>query len=133
MNINKKCIYVFAAAVFVSLAGCKNLLETAEGKKFTQPEGVTLMTEKEIRSTLVGNTYQGESVRYPGSSYIEFVHPDGKISGLWDGKDRYKYKTTRGCNTLAKSGDSILWYGLDGSYKGGKSVVMAGDPNNLAQ
>ena len=127
------------------MAGCKNLLETAQGKNFTQPEGVTLLTENEIRNTLVENTYEGDSVTYPGNTYIEFIHPDGKISGLWNGKERYKgewaisgkvwcykYKSTRGCSTIAKSGNTILWYGLDGTYQGGKSIVMAGDSRNLS-
>jgi hypothetical protein len=104
------------------------------------------MTESEIRNTVVGNTYKGDSVRYPGSTYIEFIHPDGRISGLWDGRDRYKgewvvagrvwcykYKSTSGCNTFAKSGDNILWYDLDGEYHGGKSNVVQGDPENLSQ
>ena len=146
MKIKTKSTYLLSAVLVVSLAGCKNLLETAQEKKFTQPEGVTLLTEAEIRETVVGNTYQGDSVRYPGSTYVEFIHPDGKISGLWNGQDRYKgewaisgnvwcykYKNSRGCNTLAREGDTILWYSLDGSYKGGKSVVMAGDPKNLAR
>ncbi len=146
MKIKPELVYPLTAVLFVSLAGCKNLLETAQGQKFTQPEGVTLMTEAEIRETIVGNTYEGDSVRYPGSTYIEYIHPDGKISGLWNGQDRYKgkwavsgrvwcyrYETTRGCNTLAREGSTIRWYALDGSYKGGKSVVMAGDPRNLAQ
>ena len=104
------------------------------------------MTEQDLRDTLVGNTYKGDSVRYPGSTYIEYVHPDGKISGLWNGQERYKgewvisdklwcykYKSSNGCNTLSKSGDTIFWYGLDGTSKGGKSLVVSGDPNNLTQ
>ena len=146
MKTKAKLVYPLAAALFVSLAGCKNLLETAQEKKFTQPEGVTLMTEAEIRETVVGNTYEGDSVRYPGNTYIEYIHPDGKISGLWNGSDRYKgqwavsgkvwcyrYKSTSGCSTLARDGDTIRWYALDGSYRGGKSVVTAGDPRELAR
>jgi hypothetical protein len=59
-------------------------------EKYTTPEGVTLMTEAELKSTLVGNTYAGDSTRYPGSTFIEYTQPDGKISGLWNAKDRYK-------------------------------------------
>ena len=136
--------HLLIAAMLFSLAGCKTLLETAQSQQYTQPEGVTLMSEAEMRSTLVGNTYAGDSVNHPGSTYIEFIHPDGKISGLWNGSERYKgewaisgkvwcfkYKSMSGCNTLAKSGDTIFWYGLDGTTKGGKSVVSAGDPKNL--
>lgn len=146
MNIKRNSGYLAAGFLLVSLAGCKNLLETAQEKKYIEPAGVTLMTETEIRNTVVGNTYKGESVRYPGSTYIEYIHPDGRISGLWNGTDRYKgkwavagpvwcyrYETQRGCNTLVKSGDRILWYHLDGSHGGGEALVMAGDPENLSQ
>lgn len=136
--------HLLIAAVLLSLAGCKTLLETAQTQEYTPPEGVTLMTEAELRNTLVGNTYAGDSVRYPGSTYIEYIRPDGKISGLWNGSDRYrgewvisgkvwcyKYKSSSGCNTMAKSGDTIYWYELDGTTRGGKSVVTAGDPHKL--
>ena len=146
MNIKHKSVYLLTGALVLSLAGCKNLLETAQEKQFTKPEGVTLMSEAEIRDTLVGNTFQGESARRPGKTYVEYIHPDGKISGLWNETDRYqgewavagsvwcyRYKNNRGCNTLAKDGDSILWYKLDGSTNGGKSMVVSGDPRELAQ
>ena len=103
------------------------------------------MTETEIREILVGNTYEADSVRYPGNAYIEFIHPDSKISGLWNGEERYKgtwaisgkvrcykYKSTNGCNTLSRSGDKLFWYGLDGNHRGGKSIVISGDPRKLA-
>jgi len=136
--------YAYVVAIAVALGGCKTLLETAQTQTYTQPEGVTLMTEAELRNTLVGNTYAGDSVRYQGSTYVEYIRPDGKINGLWNGSDRYKgewaisgkvwcykYKNSSGCNTLAKSGDTIFWYGLDGTTKGGKAVVTAGDPQKL--
>jgi hypothetical protein len=144
MNARHKIIGITAAAVLVLLGGCKTLQETAASKTFTQPEGVELMSEAELRKTLVGNTYEGESVRYPGSTYVEFVRPDGTIRGLWNGNERYqgewvisgqvwcfRYKSSNGCNTAAKSGDTIFWYALDGTTRGGKSIVMAGDPKNL--
>ncbi len=31
------------------------------------------------------------------------------------------------------STDVTAWYALDGTTRGGKSIVMAGDPKNLAQ
>ena len=146
MNIKRKTIYLLASVCLISLAGCKNLMEVAQSKEYVEPEGVTLMSEAEMRDFLVGNTYQGDSVRHPGSTYIEFIHPDGKINGLWNGEDRYKgnwaisgkvwcykYKTINGCNTFSRSGDTVFWYRLDGTTKGGKSTVLAGDPNNLAQ
>ena len=146
MKSKQKIVWMLAGTLIVMLAGCKTLQETAESKEVIQPEGVTLMTETELRKTLVGNTYEGESVRYPGSTYIEFIQPDGTIRGLWDGKDRYKgewvisgrvwcykYKSSNGCSTMAKTGNTIFWYALDGTTRGGKSIVTEGDPKNLAQ
>ncbi len=145
MNTNRNIVILLTGTLLVLLSGCKNLLEVAESKNFVQPDGVTLMTEAQIREFVVGNTYEGDSVRYPGNTYVEFIHPDGKISGLWNEKDRYrgewalagkvwcyKYKSSSGCNTLARSDDAILWYRLDGSYQGGKSIVMVGDPRSLS-
>lgn len=146
MKAKQKIIWIVAGTLIVALAGCKTLQETAESKEVTQPEGVTLMTESELRKTLVGNTYEGDSVNYLGSTYIEFIQPDGTIRGLWNGKDRYKgewvisgrvwcykYKNSSGCNTMAKTGNTIFWYALDGTTRGGKSIVMPGDSKNLAQ
>jgi len=146
MNAKHKIIGITAATALLLLTGCKTLQETAESKTFTKPEGVTLMSEAELRETLVGNTYEGESVRYPGNAYVEFISPEGKIHGLWNGKERYsgewvisgqiwcyRYKSQSGCNTLARSGDTLFWYALDGTTRGGKSMVVAGDPNNLNQ
>jgi hypothetical protein len=135
-----------AGTLIVALAGCKTLQETAESKEVTQPEGVALKTEAELRKTVVGNTYEGESENYPGSTYLEFIQPDGTIRGIWNGKDRYKgewviagpvwcckYKKSNGCSTIAKTGDTICWYALDGTTRGGKAIVLAGDSKNLAQ
>ena len=59
MNKRQKIIGFILATSIVALTGCKTLQETAQSKKFTQPEGVTLLTESELRDTLVGNTYTG--------------------------------------------------------------------------
>jgi hypothetical protein len=143
MKSIQKSIWIFTVATMVTMVGCKSLQETAESREVTQPEAVTLMTETELRETLVGNTFEGDSVKHPGSTYIEFIQPDGTIRGLWDGKDRYKgewvisgqvwcykYKSSNGCSTMAKTGNTISWYALDDTTRGGKSIVMAGDPKN---
>ena len=144
MNTQQKLIGIAAGTALLTITGCKTLQEIAETRQVTPPEGVTLMTESELRETLVGNTYEGESVNYPGSTYLEYINPDGSIKGLWDGQDRYegkwaisgkvwcyKYKNSSGCNTLVKKGDQIFWYNLDGSTRGGKAIVVSGDPNGL--
>lgn len=132
------------AAAFI-LSACTTLQENAASQKITTPDGVTLMNEMELRETLVGNTYEGNSVKYDGS-YIEYIHPDGNIRGLWNGIDRYKgkwaisgqvwcykYRNSSGCNTLSKKGNTIYWYKPDGSTRGGKATVLTGDPKKLSQ
>lgn len=145
MKIKAILLWAITGTLLLGLNGCKTLDEKAVEAKFTNPEGVTLMTEAELRETLVGNTYAGDSVKSNGS-YIEFIQPDGKISGLWNGTDRYKgewaisgkvwcykYKSSNGCNILSKSGDTIYWYELDGSSLGGKATVTKGDSKGLAK
>ena len=146
MNGKHKITSIAAATALALLSGCTTLQEMADSKTVTQPAGVELMGEAELRQALVGNTYGGDSVTYPGNTYIEFINPDGTIHGLWNGTDRYKgswavsgqvwcykYKRGPGCNTLAKQGDTIYWYSLDGTTKGGISILSAGDPKNLNQ
>jgi len=149
MTNNQKFGWIIFGTFLATLVGCKTLQETAEGKKFTQPEGVVLMTEAELRNTLVGNTYEGDSVKSPGTTYIEYFHPDGRIYGLWSGgarQSRYsgqwaisdkvlclKYDRTSGCYTLTKSGNTIYWHDLKGKKrKNAQSKVMVGDPMNLS-
>lgn len=144
MNSKRKMTMYAGAMVLATMVGCKSLEEVAQGKKHTAPEGVTLMTESELRETLVGNTYSGDSTRSPGNTYVEFIRPDGTTSGLWSGTDRYKgkwaisgkvwcsqYKQSSSCNTLSKDGDTIYWYQLDGTTKGGMSKVRPGNPDEL--
>jgi len=146
MKNSRKLNWALLGIFVVTLAGCKTLQETAMSQKVTKPEGVTLMSEQEMRDMLVGNTYAGDSVRNPGSTYVEFIHPDGKISGLWNGTDRYKgkwamsgnvmcakYQNSSHCSTMSKSGDTIYWYALDGTTKGGYAKVTSGDSQNLGQ
>ncbi len=126
-----------------------------EGQKFSpltftvvsqgvgEAERVILMSEAELKKTLVGNTLAGNS---EGNTYIEYNQPDGLISGLWNEKERYKgewtiegkvwcykYEESSGCNTIAKSGNKIYWYTVDGTYEGSTSSLMTGDPRKLAQ
>ncbi len=146
MNNKQKFNWVLLGFFVVAMVGCKTLQETAMTKKVTKPEGVTIMSEQEMRDMLVGNTYTGDSINHPGSTYVEFISPDGKIFGLWNDKDRYKgewaisgnvwcakYKNSNNCNTLVKSGDAFTWYGLDGNTKGGGAKVTSGDSKNLGQ
>ncbi len=146
MKNNRKLNWVLLGIFVVTMVGCKSLQEITMSKKVTKPEGVTLMSEQEIKDTIVGNTYAGDSVRNPGSTYVEFIRPDGRIKGLWNGTDRYngewaisgnvicaKYPSSTQCSTLAKSGDTIYWYALDGTTKGGYARVTPGDSQNLGQ
>ena len=68
MNIKQIAMLTSCGVFLFALIGCKTLQETAESKEVTQPEAVTLMIETELRKTLVGNTYEGGSVIYQGST-----------------------------------------------------------------
>ena len=144
--MKKKRLWLILAigSLTMALSGCKTLQERAAESKYTTPDGVTLMTEAEIRKALVGNTIAGDSSHYPGNSFIEYYHNDGKVTGLWNGQKRYlgewalsgkilcyRFPNQKGCSTLALSGNEIQWYALDGSPED-KSTWMKGDPKGLA-
>ena len=146
MKDSRKFKWVMLGLFIVALAGCKTLQDTAMSKTVIKPEGVTLMSEQEMRDMLVGNTYAGDSVRTPGPTYAEYIHSDGRISGLWNGTDRYKgtwaisgnvmcakYPQATYCSTMARDGDTFTWYDLDGTSRGAFATVTPGDSQNLAQ
>ena len=131
---------VFLAIALLALSGCKSLGEFTEGKQYTKPEGVTILSEAEIRSKIVGSTIDGKSVK--GPLYTEFYAPNGKGKGLWDG-DKYKFDYAisgpvycykgqgfNGCNMFALSGDEITWYKLSGE-EATKAKLLPGNAKGL--
>jgi hypothetical protein len=129
-----------AVSGLIVLSGCKSLGEIAEGKQYTKPEGVTVMSEAELRSKMVGNTIDGKSTK--GPLYTEFYAPDGKGKGLWDG-DKYSFDYAisgpvycykgdgfNGCNLVGLRGDDITWVELDGK-KSGEAKLLPGNAIGL--
>ncbi len=102
-------------------------------ENFIAPEGVTILSEQEIRDRVIGNTAQG-------SDWTEYYKPGGVISGRspnyytgkwtvsgsvmcydYDGPD---YDT---CSILSIKDGVISFYDLKGKFKGtGKLLVGSG-------
>jgi hypothetical protein len=89
---------------------------------YVVPDGVTLMTEDEIRDKIIENTLGGNDY---GKKWFEYYKEDGKIKGIWD-RDRYRGKWTLegpvmcfdyagsgydGCWTISlDDDDTVHWY-----------------------
>ena len=131
LNLKNKRVKGGAAVLAVALltlSGCKSIGEIAESKQFTKPEGVTVLSEAELRSIMIGNTITGISKE--GPVYTEFYAPEGKGRGLWDdSKYKFEYAISgpvycykgdgfNGCNMVELTDDTINWYGLDGQERG---------------
>lgn len=144
MHNTKEVIAVLLLFMATVLSGCQSLQDVAESKEFSVPKGVTLLTEPEIREALIGNSYSGDSVKFPGNQYLEFIQPDGSINGLWNGRSRYdgewavhgkiwcyKRRNNSDCNTVSRSGSTIYWHHLDGRSDRARSRLYQGNPKNL--
>ena len=96
------------------------------GDDFKVPEGVTVLTEDEIREKIIGNTMTGTS----GSKrWTEYYLPNGVIKGVEAG-EKYGGKWTLSgsvmcfdysgdeydtCDTLALEGTKVRFFKLDGT------------------
>ena len=117
----------------------------AQGYK--APAGVTILTEDEILTMIVGNTLVGAK-----EPWVEYYKPDGTkkrglIRGLWEGSQRYKGRwkikgslwclsypddpDSNGCWTLALIGDKVEWYKPNGKEDPPPSTLLLGNPKNL--
>lgn len=109
---------------------------------YVVPEGVTLMTEDEIRSKIIENTLTGTDYE---KQWWEFYAPDGKIKGLWEGQ-RYrgkwsldgpvmclKYAGTGydGCWTMSLDGNTVQWYKRNGKLDDPPSELLSGNTKGL--
>lgn len=102
-------------------------------EEFKVPEGVTLLTEDEIRDKIIENTMTG---REYGKKWWENYRSDGEIRGIRDApfdKDRYRgqwmlsgpvmcfdkgywavNKSGDGCWTMSLEGGTAYFYTMDG-------------------
>ncbi len=91
------------------------------GQDYVVPDGVTLLTEDEIRDKIIENTVGGLDY---GKKWFEYYTEDGAIKGIWD-RERYRGKWTLdgpvmcfdyagtgydGCWTISLDGDTVHWY-----------------------
>ncbi len=109
---------------------------------YVVPEGVTLMTEDEIRSKIIGNTLTGTDY---GKKWWEFYVPDGKIKGLWD-RERYRGKWSLdgpvmcfdyagtgydGCWTMSLDGNTVHYYKPTGELDDPPDELLPGNTKGL--
>ncbi len=110
---------------------------------YTVPEGVTVLSEQELRIKIVGNTMIGFDY---GKKWAEYFAEDGTIMGTW-GPDRYRGKWTIAgpvmcfdypgtyddeCNTIALDGNIWLTFVLDGSpSKFPTGELLEGNPRKF--
>ena len=128
------------------------LLTAATGlnaAQFTTPTDVTILSEQELLSTIIGNTLDGRENRW-----LEYYEPptelarSGKVIGVWSGLKVYTALWTidgslmcwrypghadlDGCWTLSLDGDKVTWYDEHGKRDYGKpgsrySLLLMGD------
>ena len=120
-------------------------------KDYVLPEGVSVLTDKELLTLFVGNTAfnrrffdyyeppaEGEMQGKLGSKHM--VH--GPYGGTWsiDGPlicwefDRLPLSAFGSCVTVAKDGDTFPFFKTNGAeyyLKGGRIKVVSGNPENL--
>jgi hypothetical protein len=109
----------------------------------TMVQSKMLSNDDEIRQMLVGNTISGEE---EGETYVEFLHPDGRITGedrqgryaghwqLSGGRMCLSYDQEDGepsnwdCSQVGFEGSRVLW-----SARGEKSFsnLITGNPNGF--
>lgn len=115
-----------AGAGALLVLGCATLQERAQRIQYTQPAGVALLSETQIRRDIVGNTLSGHSRQ--GPSYAEYYQPDGTIRGMRDDNQHYRgqwavagpvwcarYGNSSGCYVFSRDGDRINRYAPDGT------------------
>lgn len=97
------------------------------GVEYTPPSGVTILTEQELMSNIVGNTLDGRE-----NKWVEYYEPptgsepEGNVIGLWGGIKWYaaswtidgslmcwsypEHAEAGGCWTLSLDGNKVTWY-----------------------
>jgi len=106
-------------------------VEFPEG--YELPDGVTVMTEAEIRERIIGNTQIGE---YEGDKDPMYFLADGTLLGLWRDVHWCDYWAVSGpvlcvgissqryCETLALEGTVLKPFDLDGNDKATRELVQ---------
>ncbi len=138
-------------ARFIALATLlAGTISIAIAEDYIVPTGVTVLTEEQLLSKIVGNTSGNER-------WDEYFEPSGgdlktgvikgkflktTYAGNWEVKGKlmcFQHKkaylqTHDGCYTIALDGNSTTWYKTDGSVwypRGGRIKLISGNPKNL--
>jgi tetratricopeptide (TPR) repeat protein len=102
-------------------------------ESYELPDGVTVMTEAEIRERIIGSTMIGE---YQGDRDPTYFHADGTLSGLWRDLLWCEYWAVSGpvlcvgissqryCETLAVEGTVVKPFDLNGTAKATRELVQ---------
>jgi hypothetical protein len=124
----------------------------ANAGDYIVPEGVTVLTEEQLMTQVIGNTYMG------GKKWVEYYQPstggqrEGRIkgkhrrTGLYGGNwkingplmcwefDDPKLAVYNDCITTALDGDTVNFYTIQGNVHtdiAGTVTLTPGNPNNL--
>ncbi len=87
------------------------------------PEGVTVLSEEELRTNFVGSTATG--ISSDGTAWTEYYQLDGAwtISGPWMCFD-YGGDEDDGCSTIVLDGDHIKYFEANGEPYGGSGTTL---------
>ena len=124
----------------------------ANAGDYIVPEGVTVLTEEQLMTQVIGNTYMG------GKIWVEYYEPStvGKMEGRIKGKqgrtkvyggnwkingplmcwefDDPKIAVYNDCFTTALNGDTVNFYTIHGivhTDAAGTVTLIPGNPDNL--
>ncbi len=136
----------FLAALF----SCSVSIATAGD--YIVPTGVTVLTEEQLLTQVIGNTYVG------GTRWVEYYEPaadelkKGRIKGkhsrygLYGGDwkiegalmcwqfDRAEWAVYNDCWTTTLDGNNVIWYTIHGKVHtdtSGQVTLIPGNPNDL--
>ena len=101
------------------------------------PEGVTVLSEEELRAKFVGSTATGISST-TRTAWTEYYQLDGRIRGVWGGSPYggawtisgpwmcfdYGGDEDDGCNTIVLDGDHIKFFEANGEPYGGSVTTL---------
>jgi hypothetical protein len=140
-------IYTLILASLISWAA-----SIANAGDYVTPEGITVLTEKQIMTQIIGNTYMW------GIKTVEYFEPstggnkEGRIkgkhrrTGLFGGNwkvtgplmcweyDDPKWAAYNDCFTTALDGDTVILYTIRGNLHSdiaGTITLVSGNPNDL--
>jgi len=131
----------------------QEIRDSAAQAPYWGPSGITVLTEKEIREKIIGNTLVGPSANY-GPEMVEYLQSNGSVKALWGGSSSNGYWTVSRslmciyyplrfpkypprtaskyhCYTLTIDGEIVSYYDRYGSAVQMKSLLLTGNAKDL--